>query len=95
MPYRSHVQHDDVEETLLGVLLLLLRLLRDVSEGTGEETSEVEISESESSSLLVSSESLICCAANRAESSPTVGCLNCSVVIVLQAFGCVGFGLWI
>jgi len=66
-------------------------LLREVSDGTLDETSE-----SLSSSLELSpSESLTRAAANLAESSSTVGCLNFSVVICRVACGFVGFGLWI
>ena len=85
IPYRSHVQHDEVDDTELGVLLLLLR---ELSDGTSESVSE-------SSSLLSSSDSASCCAANFAESISTVGCANCSSVIVRHAFGFCGSGLWI
>jgi len=87
MPKRSQVQHDEVDETELGVLLLLLRELRD---GTSEPESE-----SESSSLLSSSESLTCAAANFAVSCSTVWCLNCSANICFVSVGFEGFGLWI
>lgn len=70
-------------ETELGVLLLLLRELRD---GTSDASSESE-SESESSE-----ESSSCAAPKRAASCSTVGCENCSVVIWRVACGLVGFG---
>jgi hypothetical protein len=85
IPYRSQVQHEDVEETELGVLLLLLR---ELSEGTFDETSE-----SDSSPLL--SESLICWFANLSASISTVGFWNCSSAICRVSFGFTGFGLCI
>jgi len=89
MPYRSHVQHDEFDETELGELLWLLR---ELSEGTSEPES---VSESVSESEPSESESSSCCAVNLAESISTVGFVNRSVVICCVAFGFVGRGDWI
>lgn len=70
---------------------MLLLLLRELSEGTSEEASE-----SDSSSLVSSSESLSRLAAeNCADSVSMVGFLKFSFKICDVAFGFPGFGLWI
>lgn len=86
MPYRSHVQQDEVDETELGEVLLLAR--ESVSEGTSEP-------ESDSESLLSSSESLRDEAASLALKTSTVGFLKFSCAICRVAFGLPGVGEWI
>jgi hypothetical protein len=80
------VQHELVEDTELGVLLLLLRELRD---GTSEPLS---LSESLALSSSESSSESMFWVAKRAASCSTVGWAKFSVVIWRVAWGFVGFG---